>query len=348
MKAVVKLKPGYDFMEYMEIEEPIATDDFVKIKLSYSSICGTDLHAFKGEYSGTKPPVVLGHEFSGYVVEIGPEVKHIKIGDRVVSETTVETCGECSACKSGDFNLCSSKIGIGSKFNGGMAEYLISRESSVHPIPDNVTLKEACLTEPLACGVHACMETTNVKKDDVVCVFGVGAIGLLLAQVVKSTGAYVIMAGLATDQENFKIAKSFGVDLCVDQSIENLEDIVNKITDKVGVDKVFECSGSHHALNAAFRIVKKKGEVIQMGVFGSDTIELNVNLLLHKEITHKGSRSSKPSSWKTALKLLEQKSVSPEKIMTKFVDLEHWRDGYEASMAGKSVKSVIVLDDSIE
>ena len=87
MKAVVETETGFDHMQYTDIPEPKATGDLVKIKIAYSGICGTDLHAFKGTYASTKPPVVLGHEFSGVVTEIGPDVKNIKVGDRVTSET---------------------------------------------------------------------------------------------------------------------------------------------------------------------------------------------------------------------------------------------------------------------
>ena len=138
MKAVVKEAPGNDNMVYKEIEEPKATGDLVKIKIAYSGVCGTDLHAFKGTYGSTKPPVVLGHEFSGIVTEIGPDVKNIKIGDRVTSETTFKTCGHCASCLEKDYNLCGNRQGIGTQINGSMAEYLVSREESVHKLPDNV------------------------------------------------------------------------------------------------------------------------------------------------------------------------------------------------------------------
>ena len=105
MKAVVKTEAGYDHMQYMDIPEPEAMGDLVKIKLAYSGICGTDLHAFKGTYASTKPPVVLGHEFSGIVTAVGPDVKNIKVGDRVTSETTYKTCGTCPMCASKDYNL---------------------------------------------------------------------------------------------------------------------------------------------------------------------------------------------------------------------------------------------------
>ena len=91
MKAVVKVAKGEDQMVYQDIPEPEATGDLVKIKIAYSGVCGTDLHAFKGTYASTKPPVVLGHEFSGIVTEVGPDVKNVHVGDRVTSETTFTT-----------------------------------------------------------------------------------------------------------------------------------------------------------------------------------------------------------------------------------------------------------------
>ena len=179
MKAVVKTEAGYDHMQYMDIPEPKAMGDLVKIKLAYSGICGTDLHAFKGTYASTKPPVVLGHEFSGIVTAVGPDVKNIKVGDRVTSETTYKTCGTCPMCASKDYNLCGNRQGIGTQINGSMAEYLVSREESVHVLPDNVSLLSASLTEPLACGVHATIEKGNVQPNDVCVVFGAGFVEMI-------------------------------------------------------------------------------------------------------------------------------------------------------------------------
>ena len=230
MKAVVKTEVGFDNMVYKEVEEPKAERDLVKIKIAYSGICGTDLHAFRGEYGSTKPPVILGHEFSGIVTEVGPDVKNIKVGDRVTSETTFTTCGHCSMCASKDYNLCGNRQGIGTQINGSMAEYVVSREESVHVLPDNVSLLSASLTEPLACGVHAVIEKGNVQPGDICVVFGAGAIGQMVAQVAKGCGATVIMAGLTNDAERFKIAKECGIDVTVDQMTQDLKSIVMEMT----------------------------------------------------------------------------------------------------------------------
>ena len=348
MKAVVKTDVGMDNMEYMDIPEPEVSGDLVKIKVAYSGICGTDLHAFKGTYPSTKPPVILGHEFSGIVTEVGPDVKKIKVGDRVTSETTYKTCGVCPMCLSKDYNLCGNRQGIGTQINGSMAEYLVNREESIHVLPDSVSLKSASLTEPLACGVHAVLEKGNVQAGDVCVVFGAGAIGQMVAQVAKGQGATVIVAGLTHDKNRFELAKQAGVDRCVDQQTEDLKQIVMDMTNNVGADKCFECSGAVPALNKALEIVRRKGTVVQMGVFEHSHETIWTDLILHREIVYVGSRSQKPSSWVTALKLMEEKKVVPETIIGEYVTLENWRQGFDNMIKGEVTKGVIVLDDSLE
>ena len=348
MKAVVKTEVGMDNMEYLDIPEPEVTGDLVKIKIAYSGICGTDLHAFKGTYPSTKPPVILGHEFSGVVTEVGPDVKKIKVGDRVTSETTFKTCGTCPMCLSKDYNLCGNRQGIGTQINGSMAEYLVNREESIHVLPDSVSLKNACLTEPLACGVHAVLEKGKVEAGDVCVVFGAGAIGQMVAQVAKGQGATVIVAGLSQDKNRFELAKQAGIDRCVDQQSEDLKEVVMQLTNNVGADKCFECSGAVPALNKALEIVKRKGVVVQMGVFENSHEKIWTDLILHREIVYVGSRSQKPSSWVTALKLMEEKKVLPETIIGEYVTLENWRQGFDNMIKGEVTKGVIVLDDSLE
>lgn len=348
MKAVMKVSEGYDNMVYEDIPEPEATGDLVKIKIAYSGVCGTDLHAFKGTYPSTKPPVVLGHEFSGIVTAVGPDVRKVKIGDRVTSETTFATCGHCSCCLSKDYNLCSHRSGIGTQINGSMAEYVVSREESIHIIPDNVSLLSAALTEPLACGVHASIEKGDVQEGNIVCIFGVGAIGQMVAQVCKAKGATVIVAGLSSDKERFEIALANGADRAVDQTQEDLSAVVSELTGGEGVDIAFECSGAVPATNKALEITRRKGKVVQMGVFPQPKESIWTDLILHKEINYVGSRSQKPSSWRESIKLLAAHTVVPEKIVTRIVPLKDWREGFELSIRGEGVKAVIACNPDLD
>lgn len=342
MKALIKKAVGYGNMEVMEIEEPKAERNLVKVKVKYCGICGSDLHAYEGTYSSTTPPVVLGHEFSGEVVEVGPDVKHVKVGDRVTSETTFQTCGKCEQCLTKNYNLCSNRKGIGTQVNGAMAEYVLSREESIHVLPENVSYLSACLSEPMACGIHASLEKTQIKAGDVVCVFGPGAIGLLLSQVVKAKGAIVILAGITKDYKRLELAKEMGM-IVVDQLTEDIQDNINKLTNNNGVDIAFECSGSVAALNTALKITRKRGSVIQMGVFPKDFNEIDTESILQKEIVYIGSRSQKPSSWEKTMKLLGEKVITPEKIVTSIISLKDWEKGFIDSIDAKDIKVVIDL-----
>ena len=341
MKAVMKVEPGYDKMLLKTIPELEVQKNQVKIKVAYTGICGTDIHTFTGQYKNSQTPVVLGHEFSGIVVEVGEDVTKIKVGDKVTSETTFVTCGECDYCLEKDYNLCAHRKGIGTQINGSLAEYVISREESVHVLPDAVDLKAAALTEPLACCVHAALEKTVVKKEDKVLIFGPGPIGLLQAQVVKAQGAFVILAGITKDQKRLELAKSLGIDVTVDIQKESLEEIVLTYTKGYGVDKLFECSGAVQALNQGLPLVKKKGTFVQVGIFSEKLNLLDQESIIQREITYIGTRSQKPSSWHIALKLLEEKKINTDKMITKIVPLDYWRQGFEAVLSGNEIKVLI-------
>ncbi|MDP9751547.1 MAG: zinc-binding dehydrogenase [Thermoanaerobacter sp.] len=341
MKALLKKENGYGNMELVDIDEPIINSDQVKIKVAYSGICGSDIHSYKGEYKNIRPPIVLGHEFSGVVVEVGSNVEGIKVGDRVTSETTFYVCGVCDYCKSGDYNLCPYRKGIGTQVNGSFAEYVTVRKESVHVLPDSIDLLSASLTEPLACAAHATLEKTNIELGDIVLIFGPGPIGLLTAQIVKARGAYVILAGLTKDKDRFKVALELGIDKTVDIQQENLEDIVKELTNGYGVDKVFECSGSIKAVNSGLSLLRKKGTIIQVGLFAKSFNELDLEKIIQKEICYIGSRSQKPSSWKLALYLLETGKVNTKAIISDIYSLDDWAKGFEKVMNGEGLKIVL-------
>ncbi|MCY3032198.1 zinc-binding dehydrogenase [Aerococcus urinae] len=351
MKAAVKKTPEYGDMELLDVEVPTPKEDEVKVATAYTGICGSDVHTFKGEYSNPVTPVTLGHEFSGVVAEVGPDVTEFKPGDRIVSETTFRTCGICEFCKEGDFNLCSQRKGIGTQVNGSMAKYFLARQPHMHKVPDNVSLKAAAFMEPLACCVHAVMEKTTVKEGEVVLVIGPGPMGLLTSQVVKAQGKNitVILSGIDKDKERLDFAKNeLGVDYAISSQSESLEDLVHELTDKdnqFGVDHVFDCSGSHVAVNQALKLTKKKGKFIQVGLFPKHEVPIDTFTIYNREIEYIGSRSQNSHSWPKALKLLEEGKVNTEILVTKVVELEDWKDAFDATMAGNDIKVMIKSND---
>lgn len=346
MKGLVKEKEGYGNMNYRLVDNPEVSGDLVKIKVAYTGICGSDIHTYKWEYKNSKTPVTLGHEFSGIVSEVGPKVTKVKVGDRVTSETTFTTCGTCQYCLSKDYNLCSNRLGIGTQANGSMTDYVLTREESCHVLPENVSYKEAALTEPLACCVHAALEKTTISENDVVLVIGPGPIGLLLAQVAKAQGATVTLAGITKDKHRLDLGIQLGIDYIVDTQESDLAEFTSKFNDGEGMNLVFDCSGVIHAVNQALPLIVKKGQLIQVGLFAKKMNEMDQESIIQREVEYIGSRSQKPSSWGKSLKLLSDKKIDAEKMITKVYPLNEWETAFNAVMSGNEIK--VLLESNLD
>lgn len=340
MKSLVKTELGFGNLEIQDKKEPIPGKDQVKIKIKYAGICGSDIHTYEGHYK-VQAPVTLGHEFSGEVVEVGDNVTEFKVGDRVTSETTFYICGECRYCRSGDYNLCDHRKGLGTHQDGGFAKYLIARKESVHVLPENVDYKSAAMTEPLACTYHA-VSKTKINEGDVVVVIGPGPIGLLTAQVAKSFGAKVIITGLTNDKIRLDKAKELGVDIAIDSQKSDVQKVVNKITSGYGADVVFECSGTVPAAKQGLDVLRKKGNYVQVGIFSQPAVPFDLEKVIQHEIHVVGSRSQHSADWEPALALMNEGKVNAKALVTHEFDITQWDEAYQVIKSGDAIKVLLV------
>jgi len=340
MKALVKEELGYDNLAVKEVEEPKINADQIKIEVKAAGVCGSDIHTFEGDYE-VATPLTLGHEFSGEIVEIGENVENFEVGDRVTSETTFYVCGECRYCKSGDYNLCPDRKGLGSQQDGGFAKYLIARKESVHKLPENVDYISGAMTEPLACAYHAAKEKASIKKGDVALVLGPGPIGLFTAQVAQTLGAEVIIAGLNQDKGRLEVAEKLGIDRTVNIQEENIKEIVNSLTDGYGADIVFECSGAVPALNMGLDLTRKKAQYIQVGIFAEAEVNADFEKIVQKELVVIGSRSQKPSCWEPSLELMNNGEVNARDLVTHEFGINEWDKAYEVIKSSEGIKVVL-------
>jgi L-iditol 2-dehydrogenase len=186
MRALVKTAKGPGNIEIRDIEKPeIPEDDWVLIKVKAAGVCGTDLHIWHNQFP-YRPPVVLGHEFSGMIVETGKEIEGFKVGDRVVAEPHSMACGKCELCRQGKIQICSDKRSPGRGINGAFAEYIVVPSKLLHKIPEGLSYEMAALAEPMAIAVHQVAERGKINCQDFVAVTGAGPIGILAAFVAKS------------------------------------------------------------------------------------------------------------------------------------------------------------------
>jgi len=329
MKALVKYDSAPGNMEIREVPEPKAGPGQIKIQVKMSGICGSDLHIYHSDIAiPVRPPVVTGHEFSGVIVEVGEGVTGFEVGERVVSETAFSFCGTCECCTEGYYNLCTQRRTLGYWYNGIFTNYTIVPAERVHRIPEGVSDVEAAMTEPLACVCHAVYDLCSIKAGDIVLVSGTGAVGIMSAQVAKAQGAVVIITGLDVDKERLEIARKLGIDYTVNIQKEDLKELVMKLTKGSGVDAVLECSGSEAGINSGLELIKRKGYFTQVGM-GKPTIPFDIEKAQYKEICFRGTLGSRKHSWRTALKLMEQKKVHLEPLADTILPLDKWQEAFE-------------------
>ncbi len=340
MKALVKKAKGPGNMALLDVEEPSPGPGQVKIEIAHAGICGTDVHIASGDFFHYFPPLVLGHEFSGRVAEIGPGVEGIVPGARVTAEPTKSTCRACPHCIAGRYNRCEQRDIAGVVSHGAFTNYVVTRAESVHLLPESVSLRAAALSEPLAVCVHGMCEQCSVRAGDVVLVMGPGAIGLGCAQVALAHGARVIMAGAGRDAHRLALGCALGVERAVNVEKENVLDAVQDATGGWGVDLAVEAAGAPGALAVCVEAVKKGGDLLQVGLPGSP-VPLEIDKLAYKEIRLVGTFGQKRSAWLLALDLLAAGKVDTEAMVSDMLPLKDWQRGFDIMRRGAGIKVLL-------
>ena len=343
MKALLKKKLGIEGVALEEIQEPTIKENEIKVKVHAAGICGTDLHIIHDEYPYI-PPVVMGHEYSGTVVEVGEEVKDFQVGNRVVSLTAVVTCGTCSYCNQGLLMLCNQRKSIGSGVHGAFAEYLVVPAKSAYKIPESVSLDQAALTEPLACVVRCVMERGRVNAGEFVLISGPGTIGMLALQVAKANGGNVVVVGTGRDKERLNLALELGAMEVVNMDEKHAEKRLMELTNQRGFDVAIECAGVAISLNNCIKLLRKQGLLIQMGLFGKK-IELDSDLALMKELNFANGFATEPTSWEIALRLLEYKHVDVSPLISNKLPINDWREAIELAEKKVGYKTLLLPNE---
>lgn len=338
MKALVKYAGGPGNMEIRDVPEPQVGPGQIKIKISHAGICGSDLHIYHSDIAiPVRPPVTVGHEFSGVIAEIGEGVNGFSVGERVVSETAYEYCGVCDYCSEGYYNLCNGRRTLGYWFNGIFTSYTVVPAGRVHKIPDGVSDISAAMTEPLACVCHAIYDLCHIEAGDFVLVSGPGAIGLMAMQVAKANGARVAISGMGQDMPRLELARSLGADFAVNVQEESLKDIVMAETGGYGANVVLECSGAAAGIDTGLNLIKKRGWFAQIGLAGKK-IEFDIEKICYKELHFSGSLGSRKSSWRRALALQESGQVRLEPLADVRLPLTEWQEAFRRFEAKEGCK----------
>ena len=338
MKALVKFGPGREGMAVKEVPMPVIKSDELLVKVMITGICGTDLHIMEDEYDADIP-VIIGHEFVGSVVEVGRDVKGFAIGDQVVALTAAKTCKTCTYCRHGMPTLCDSRKSLGIGVNGAMAEYMALPADIAFKVPekkrDNLSM---VVCEPLACCINT-VERSSITFGDVVVVAGPGTMGQLTMILAREAGGFVIMSGTAIDRERLEFAKENGADVVSDDP-SKLNELVRRYA-PLGADVAFECSGAPPVFNSLVNVLKKGGNLVQLGVYGK-VIPANIDLILKKELTLTASFGSPYSSWERLMKLAAQDKIHLEKFVSATFPLDEWGKGFDLAISKQGYKIAII------
>jgi L-iditol 2-dehydrogenase len=306
----------------------------VLVKVEYSGICGSDLHAYKQAkgYEFVQSPRILGHELSGTVVETYKEEHKNLIHERVVAEA-IYFCGECENCKNNRANICTSFQVMGLHFDGGMAEYVKCKAALLQKIPTQVPSVLAALTEPMSVAIHAVEIIGKVKKGDYVWVQGSGIIGFLVGLVCKNIGAKVIISGLPQDKEHRLVhAPLFGM-------IPHVESESPLLKDKV--DVVFECSGSAKGVNSGIERVKKGGKLVFVALYEKD-INMPLNIAIRNELNLLTTYSCKSDEYGRALEIINRYQKELLEIISVYA-LDRAEDAFNDALAQKNLKPILKI-----
>ena len=341
MKAVVKVLRGKGQVELREVAEPSPGPGQVKVEVKAAGVCGSDLHIYHDDIKITiVPPVVMGHEFAGVIVETGPGVTSCQASDRVTCETTAESCGVCQPCRTGHPNMCATRKVLGYAFDGCFARYCVVNEHQVHRLPENVDFVAGALTEPLACCVHGVLELTEPSPNDLVVITGPGPIGLFCLQLVKAAGAVAVVCGTGQDAERLALARQLGADATLDVQTQDLQEWLAAHGRPLGADVFLECSGAPAAARLGLAATRRRGRYTQLGL-SSGPFELDFSLVAYKELRVTGSRGQRWPAWEHSLDLMSRGKVDAHRLVTHILPLADWRQAFEMVEAKQGLKIVL-------
>lgn len=341
MKALIK-KERTIGLWLEEVPTPTIQEGEVLIKTKKMSICGTDIHIYKWDAWAEKTiptPMVVGHEFMGEIVEVGKNVKGLKVGDRVSGEGHL-TCGLCANCRKGLKHLCPKTIGVGIHRPGSYGEYLALPAENVFVLPSFVPDDVAAIFDPFGNAVHTALSAELVGED--ILITGAGPIGIMAAAVAAQAGARRIVI---TDKNDFRLslAKKMGATHTVNIDRENLQSIMKEAAILEGFTVGMEMSGTNNGLNTLLETARPGAHISLLGILPPNTV-IDWDLVIFKMLVLKGIYGREIfSTWYKMTHLLENGlDISP--IITHHYRMEEFEKGFQAMLKGEACKVILSWD----
>ena len=311
-------------MHMRRVPVPVIQPDEALIRVAYSGICGSELSGYEGKNSLRKPPLIMGHEFSGHIEGVGNAVDRpeLKVGAAVTANPLV-SCRQCRYCLSGRQHLCPNRKLLGAHVPGSNAEYVAIRADALFLIPPELPLTMAAAAEPAACALHAAALAAP-SPDEQSLVVGAGPIGLMVIQALADRGISQVFC-IDLNAERLAMAQKLGA---VPGTFESLA--------SQPVDIVVDAVGASATRQGCARVVRSGGRIVWIGLHESDTA-LPVNDFIRREIATYGSFAYTPIDFDNALQALTQKRITLEDSWTQIERLENGTACYEKLLHGAPI-----------
>lgn len=314
MKALVLEE--YKHFVHKEVPEPVLGTSDVMVGVKACGICGSDVHGMDGSTGRRKPPLIMGHEAAGVIVEVGSNVTNIQPGERVTFDSTVY-CGTCFYCRRGDINLCDHRRVLGVSCdeyqqNGAFAEYVAVPQHVIYPLPDRIDFTQSAMVEPCSVAFHA-VERTLVSTKDTAVVVGVGIIGLLVVQILRA-GDWRQIIAIDIEADKLKLACNLGADIGLNPDTEDVVSRIKTMTSNRGADAAFDAVGINSSLETAIGSLRKGGVLTLIGNLSS-TVNLPLQTTVTGEFTINGSCASR-GEYPACLDMIAEGAVNVDSLIT--------------------------------
>lgn len=338
MKALVKKEraPGI-WME--DVPMPKLGEHDVLIKTRKTSICGTDVHIYKWDAWAQKTvpvPLVIGHEFAGEIAEVGSQVKHVKVGDRVCGEGHL-VCNQCPNCLKGKKHVCMHTRGLGYHVSGCFAEYFVLPAENVFLLPDSISDEQAAIFDPYGNAVHTTLAFDLVGED--VLITGAGPIGIMAAGIARQAGARYIVV---TDLNDYRLdlAKQMGATHTINVEKTSLEDLMKELKLPYGFTVGLEMSGHPDGLRTLTEKVQHGGNIALLGILPPGTA-IDWDLVIFKMLTLKGIYGREIfSTWFKMTHLIER-GLDLTPVITHRFPIDDFQKGFDAMLSGQAGKVIL-------
>lgn len=341
MHALAKTARSHGAVDIVERDRPSPAPDETLIQVDYAGLCGSDsgIYEFEAAFERMDLPTVIGHEYSGRVVETGDAVTKFAVGDRVV-ERPIQGCGECYLCEIGSENVCENAVITGVDRDGAYAGYVSVPEDALHPVPDGIPPAHAAMIEPTSIGARAVIRNSRVGAGDRVLIAGPGPIGLLTAQIADAQGGEVVVAGVERDANyRLPLAEELGLEtVTIGADDRGLDAVREARTDGIGYDVVFDTTGHPSGLPQSVKQVRKGGQIVLVGQTGETTMPYSP--LVRSEIDLQCSYASMYDDFERSIRLIESGGVDCATLLDDRFSLLDADEAFDAFLHAETCKPV--------